>query len=359
MGNKRRPEFYNGLSVSNESILWSLNHRPLPGVHLETAKTIFFSGDSGFGFEAMWSDYLMEENRFVSNARLHHKRLHLVYEPNIKWRFKLGIRHAVQWGGTSPVHGEQPTGLEDYIRVVTGRGGNDNALPGEQINALGNHLGSYELYVDRQFEGLKARFIYNSIFEDGSGSRLANFPDGRYGIFLDFENKSWVNSFIYEFYYTKDQSQTRPHLWDNYFNNGIYASGWTYKNQVIGLPFFTTNYYENYPTRTNAKRIGNNLITAHHIGISGYIFEKRPYKFLLSYRNNYGHNVNRGVDDYEHFDADDARGTTQIPQNILSSYIEVNLLGSNQFVMLDSFASVDISQKNKNLSIGLNLSKEF
>ena len=37
-----------------------------------------------------------------------------------------------------------------------------------------------------------------------------------------------------------------PHLYDNYFNNGVYPFGWTYKGRVIGLPFFTYDSDENY-----------------------------------------------------------------------------------------------------------------
>ncbi|WP_175494804.1 capsule assembly Wzi family protein [Salegentibacter flavus] len=357
VGKKHNQVLYDGMSVSNENILWSLNAPALPGIRIKTLKPIFFNENEIFGFEALWSDYLLEKDRFVSKARLHRKSLHFIYKPNQTWRLKFGIQHFAQWGGNSPVHGEQPTGFKDYIRIISGRGGGENASLGEQINSLGNHLGSYELYIDKKFKNFKVQFIYNSIFEDGSGSRLANFPDGRYGVFLDFDNKGWINSFLYEFYYSKNQSQTRPHLWDDYFNNYIYASGYTYKNQVIGLPFFTTNYYENYPRNSNTTRIGNNLITAHHFGISGFVFKQRPYKFLLSFRNNHGHNVNTGVADYEYFSSNDPRGEIKLSRNVISTYFEINLIDS--FLKLDAFIGADYSKSDKNLGGGVNLKKDI
>ena len=65
-----------------------------------------------------------------------------------------------------------------------------------------------------------------------------NFPDGRYAVYLEdnrdtFWGNSWLKAFIYEFYYTKNQSRSRAGSEedgsDNYFNNNLYRSGWTYK----------------------------------------------------------------------------------------------------------------------------------
>ena len=52
VGRKQKEELYNGLSSSNENILWSLNARPLPGIQLSTIRPIFFWPKAGLGFEA-------------------------------------------------------------------------------------------------------------------------------------------------------------------------------------------------------------------------------------------------------------------------------------------------------------------
>ncbi|MFD1094246.1 capsule assembly Wzi family protein [Salegentibacter chungangensis] len=284
-GIKHKAEMYNGLSASNRNILWSLNARALPGVQLGTNGTVFFKGrELGWGFEATLEEYWLGEDRYVKDAFLHHKSLHLVFKSWNGWKLKAGIQHFAQWGGTSPRFGKQPAGIEDYLRIFAGRAGGDNSLESDKANVLGNHLGSWELYVTREFKDFKARFIFNNLFEDGSGSRGANFPDGRYGVFIDFSEKDRIiNSFIYEFYYTRDQSQTGPHLYDNYFNNGVYPSGWTYKSRILGVPFFTYD--------RDSDMVVNNKFSAHHFGVSGQFstyFNTYPYKLMLSYAHNEG-----------------------------------------------------------------------
>ena len=283
-GRKQEAELYNGLSASNENILWSLNARPIPGIQFKTRHPIFFTSNRRFGFEASWEEYYLGNNPGAEKVRLHHKNLSVLYHFNNGWKVKAGIQHFVQWGGSSDRFGDQPNGFEDYIRIVTGRGGGENSLESDQANALGNHLGSWEVYVSKEYRDYSFSFIYNNLFEDGSGSRLANFPDGRYGFFIDSHNKEkLVNSFMYELYYTREQSQTGPHLYDNYFNNGVYPFGWTYKGRVVGVPFFTYDPELNY--------IVNNKFITHHFGISGQFstyFQNYPYKVLLSYAHNEG-----------------------------------------------------------------------
>jgi len=284
-GRKQKEELYNGLSATNENILWSLNARPLPGIQFRTNRPVMVFPEAGIGFEASLEEYVMEKNRHVSHARVHHKRFHLVYQPDEEWRIRAGIQHFAQWGGVSQTTGQQPVGFTDYLKVFTGIAGGENAVDGDQVNVLGNHLGSYELYIKKSFPDWSLEFIYNHIFEDGSGGRYANFPDGRYGLFFDFENeKSLVNSFIYEIYYTKNQSVYSPQKNDAYFNNYLtYRSGWTYHQRVLGAPFFKYDPVEN--------RIENNSFLAHHIGISGSFgnfFTRYPYKLLVSYARNDG-----------------------------------------------------------------------
>nr|WP_279344006.1 capsule assembly Wzi family protein [Gramella jeungdoensis] len=280
-GRKHYEELYNGLSAANENFAWSLNASPMPGIQIKTDETIYFNQNEKLGFEFSWAEYLMGNDRFVKGTRLHSKSLYLVYNLNQDWILKGGIRHFAQWGGKSPVGGSQPTGLKDYFMIITGREGGENALVQDQQNVLGSHLGTYELYLSRELGNLRFRFIYNHYFEDGTGSRYANFPDGRYGFY--FENKeenSLFQSWIYEFYYTRNQSMnsSAPHKYDYYFWNGIYRSGWTYQDQIIGVPFF--DFDEETPIIT-----GNKFL-AHHIGLAGNFnnyFLSYPFKLLATY----------------------------------------------------------------------------
>ncbi|MBZ9731002.1 capsule assembly Wzi family protein [Salegentibacter sp. JZCK2] len=341
-GRKQRKEMYRGLSATNQSILWSLNARPLPGIRLFTKRPVFFKNNSGFGFEASLEEYFMDDDRYVENTRIHHKSFHLVYRSSPGFQISAGLRHFVQWGGTHPELGDLPSDFEAYTRVVTARGVGEDTGDGiseQEINGLGNHLGSYEINIKTILAGYNLEIIYNHLFEDGSGSVLRNTPDGRYGIFIEDPAApvdSWFQAVMYEFYYTKNQSKNFPTSdgEDNYFNNNLYRSGWTYENRVLGLPFITLG-----PDRF---RINNNKIVAHHIGLSGMAFKKVPYRFLGSFRQNYG-----------------AKGGGNITEHhVLSTYLDLSLL--QNIVNLNLQLGTDFSEiDGPNFGAGISISKSF
>ncbi|RKS50475.1 capsule assembly protein Wzi [Gillisia mitskevichiae] len=364
-GIKQIDELYDGLSGTNGNMLWSLNAKPIPGIQLNTVKPIYFLFNKHLGISGTWGEFLLDndKNRFVKKIKIHKKSLFINYRSNNELKIKLGIEHFVQWGGESPEShiGIQPKSFSDYLKIITGQGGQEDAFIGEQTNALGNHLGSYELRISKVINNIYYEIMYSHPFEDGSGMLYYNRPDGRYGIFVDLteyslREKPWIQKFMYEFYYTKDQSHERSpliHKWDNYFNNGLYQSGWTYKDNVLGLPFFTINQYGN----DKKPSIGNNRIIVHHFGLKGNLMQKIPYKLFLSYRNNNGHVRNLNDFDGEEFREDDPRGRIILPHEIVSTYLDVNLL--NSFLNINLELGADFSSENSNLGVGIKINKTF
>lgn len=333
VGRKQRAELYKGLSASNENILWSLNARPMPGISFGTTRPVYFLKSAGLAFQASLEEFITDDERYVKDTRVHHKSFHLIFDkiPNVE--FTVGIQHFAQWGGTSPVFGKLPGNFDDYINVFTGREGSDD-VGGEEANALGNHLGSYVGGIKTSINNYNVEIIYNHLFEDGSGRSLANTPDGRYGIFVsDREQGRWIDAFMYEFYYTKNQSKNSPTTdgTDNYFNNNLYRSGWTYESRILGVPFIYLD--------EDRFRVINNKMMAHHIGILGVAFSKLPYKLLSSYRKNYG-----------------AKGGGQLRNNILSTYLDLNVY-QNLFDVNVQLGADFISDASPNFGGGLQLSK--
>jgi hypothetical protein len=342
LGKKQRPDIFQGLSASNENILWSLNSSPLPGIRIFTRSPLFLNGSHGLGIKFKLEEYLMDGERYVNDTRLHHKSAHLVYQNQQDLEIAIGLHQFVQWAGTSPEYGKLPGSFEDYIKVFTGSAGSDD-VGGEEVNALGNQLGSYEISVKTKINDIDFHFLYNHIFEDASGLKMGNLPDGRYAVYFEdnrdtFWGSDWVKGFIYEFYYTKNQSRRRKSSEvdgaDNYFNNNLYRSGWTYQNFVIGTPFILKN--------DNRFRIGTNILTVHHIGVKGTAFEKLPYKFLFSYRKNYGLK--------DSFYAE--------TRHVFSSLIELELVRANY--NLDVMVGTDIkTYDSSNFGVGIKWSKSI
>ena len=290
LGAKNDAVLLNNLSSSNGSIIKSINARAMPGVNIKTNNFITLPfAKSWLGVKGNFAHYFMNDIRFVDNTNLHHKSLYLKTILSPTFEIIAGLDHYAQWGGTSPQYGAQPTSFKDYVRIIFGSEGGDNATQGDQNNALGNHLGAYLLQFNYNKEDIGLNFYYSHPFEDTSGREMTNWQDGLYGLFVDFKkNKSLVNSVLLEFTYTKNmsnipRSDVGP---DNYFNNGIYNSGWTYHGNTIGSPYFTPKPIDDNGI-TSGVIVGDNRFAAINIGANGFL-KSLPYKAMLSHTTYYG-----------------------------------------------------------------------
>ncbi|MCQ0112054.1 capsule assembly Wzi family protein [Zhouia amylolytica] len=337
-GKKQRPMTYGGLSTSGESILWSDNARPMPGMYAYTSEPIALVRSKKFLFDAYWGEFLMDDDRYVDNARVHSKGLTFVYRFNPRTELSIGLEHLVQWAGTSPIYGRQPSGIKNYIKVFIGASGGEGSTGSDQINALGNSIGSYRVRFKKDYENFYIELFWNNIFEDRSGRELSNLPDGRYGIYLEKkQSKGLVYNVLYEYYYMKSHSDGAPFksTGDEYFNNGQYQSGWTYHQNTIGSPFFLP-YADTFG-------IANNRFTAHHLGIGGSVKEL-PYRLLLTYSRNYGRRP---------------RGTIlQEGKDVFSSRFDLNIplsFADLKFIMAADYAEVS----KPKFAVGLHMVKRF
>ncbi len=309
VGMKPRARELTDLSISGGNVMYSRNARNMPGINAWT-DWIYFEKGHWVGIKANYAHYQMIDNRYVTNALVHNKSVALKVALGRKVDLSFGFEHWAQWGGNSPKYGEQPATFKDYMRIVLGMGGGDGATASDQLNVLGNHLGKEYVRVDWRAKDFTMTFQYDKPFEDGSGMRFQNAPDGIWSLQFSLNNREqWVTDVIYEFITTTWQSGTahdRPATkeemanqnpdspyygkiviggCDNYFGNGEYRSGWTYYNRIIGLPLLL-------PSAPNEEGItmgmASTRVRAHHFGIKGIAFKKLPYKFLATYSRNYG-----------------------------------------------------------------------
>jgi len=290
LGAKNDAVLWNNLSSSNGSIIKSINARAMPGFTIKTNNYITLPfATSWLEVKGNFAHYFMDDTRIVDNTNLHHKSLYFKTTLSPTFEIIAGLDHYAQWGGSSPVFGAQPSSLSDYIKVVFGAEGGDGATQNDQFNALGNHVGAYVLQFNYNKEKIGLNFYYSHPFEDTSGREMTNWQDGLYGVFVDFKkNKSLVNSILLEFTHTKNMSNiprsaSGP---DNYFNNGIYQSGWTYHGNTIGSPYFTPKP-EDENGITSGVIVGDNRFSAINIGVNGFL-KALPYKILLSHTTYYG-----------------------------------------------------------------------
>lgn len=286
-GSKHESIRYNGLSSSNGNIIFSGNTRPMPGISLETAEYIPILFDGKLSFHAELEEYFLHDNRFVDDAQLHHKSLTFRIETSKKSNLTVGVEDYAIWAGTSPELGKLPSGFDDFLRVIGGLSGSGDAPEGDVINALGNHIGAYRVAYQNNSEKTAWEIYWSHPFEDTSGRELNNLEDGLYGLFLDFKKpESILSHLLFEFTYTKNQSgKGQIHGFDDFFNNTIYRSGYTFFGRAIGSPFFTPAEEDENGI---VKGIVNNSFIAYHTGFGGKLANNLKYKTWLSYSINDG-----------------------------------------------------------------------
>ena len=286
-GLKHRDRKLRGISSVDGDIMWSNNARALPGLYIKMLKPLkifkWFEASATFGH------YFLEEDRYVSNAQVHHKSLELALVFSHGDRLSGSMKHYVQFGGTSPRFGKQPADFKNLINIFFGQGASEGsgAFGGDQENSLGNGLGSYELAYEMTRTDFYLRLYHQSIFEDTSGIELSNFPDGVWGAYLEPEGISWLDALVLEYVQTVSQSGQFGDSsnggsmsgGDSYFWNGIYQTGWSYQDRIIGLPFIIPGGY--------GQRNVNDRSYVVHFGAAGS-FGKLQYRGKLSYVTNLG-----------------------------------------------------------------------
>jgi len=162
-------------------------------------------------------------------------------------------------------------------------------------------LGAYLVQLNYTAEKTNLSFYYSHLFEDGSGMEFQNWMDGLYGFMIDLKKPTApVTHILTEFTYTKNMSGANPpdqgydengdkihgRGLDNYFNNGVYSSGWTYFGRTIGSPYFTTQPVDENGI-TNGVITGDNRFMAFNIGLKGNLNHLK-YKALLSHVTYFG-----------------------------------------------------------------------
>lgn len=300
-------------NLSSGSLAQSRNARPITKIALTIPEYMDVPFTKGFvEIKGYFGHGWFEEERVISRSYLHEKNIYGRFGGSLPVKAYLGFVHYVEWGGTheNPIIGKRPSKFRDYLRIMVGQEAivDDNNAKGlESGNALGSHLGIYDLGFSVDIKNFQL-MVYNQVpYEDGSSLDIFNNKDRLLGVSIEnrSENKV-IAALLYEYIHTTYQSgpgipDPRPNDNNNYgyeyggrdenYNNGFYRTGWTYKGMIIGTPLFMTNKRsENFfnDLEDYGMSIVNNRITGHHIGIEGQLGEIMSYKALATFTRNYG-----------------------------------------------------------------------
>jgi hypothetical protein len=275
--------------LSSGNLLWSGNARPVPQIAFSIPE--YMPVLKGFiDVKGYISHGWMNDNRYIKNYYLHHKNAYIRLGSKFPISFSYGLEHYAQWGGVSPELGKLPSSFNDFIKVFFAKSGGSGSPLSEELNRLGNHLGSKNFALNIKTKPVSLKLYWQYMFEDASNDHWENISDGLWGIDIQFNKTKFIHKIVLEYINTTNQSGPTL-LWndtiqlggkDDYFNNSIYKDGWSYYSQTIGTPFITDT------GKADTLGIQNNCIKAWHLGISGSISSKTDFRILMSYVRNYG-----------------------------------------------------------------------
>ncbi len=302
--------------LSSGDMVHSTNARPIPEVNISipqflsipfTQDWLQFKGDFAVGrsFDSGYlKDYTSPGTHYIEDVLWHHKSIYLKVGNTasaVPLTFSLGVQHWAQWGGTSTNTNlekpKQPQSLKDLARIVLGKQGGDDSSLSSQINALGNHYGSFDFMLSFVQDNYALNAYHLHFFEDASGMEFANKTDGLWGIEANFKSFPYVRNILFEYMTTMNQSGTMHFLdfdrdkypggrgggGDNYYNNGEYTTGTSYFNRGLGSPLIPSPEYTD-------SRLGfpRNRAKAWHVAAEGTLSERVGYRLRFSVMNHFG-----------------------------------------------------------------------
>lgn len=300
--------------LSSGDLVHSANARPIPEINISvpqftsipgTKGIVLFKGNFSVG-KSFDTDYIKqfrnEKQHYTTNTLWHNKSLHIrLIDPQHDFPLTatIGLRHHAQWGGTSsdPDIGKQPHSFKDFFRIITGRSGRDASYFTDYKNALGNHFGSYDMKLGYLHSDFDLHVYKQHYFDDASGMKFDNMPDGLYGIETVLYNFPLIKKIVFEYLHTRNQSGPIHYIMydheeypgygggnDDYYNNGGYRTGVSYFNRSIGSPLLTSPEYN----KNGDLGFKNNRVCAFHLGFQGYVSKQLSYRLLATSSESWG-----------------------------------------------------------------------
>ncbi len=333
VGSKEQPMVLKDHELSSGSQTFGINARPVPGIRLSLPDywnipgTKGWLGIKGHFFYGMqtddgWQkDFTDGKSKFTEHTKLHTKAGYLrVGREDRPFNVEMGLEMACQFGGTSYPYGyakpsvKNSDGIKAMMHALVPGGA--EAIDGPYENSEGNHLGSWLLRANLDYEGWGASVYADHFFEDhssmflldydgyGSGSEWNVKKESRYfrydlkdimlGAEVRLRHCDWLNKIVVEYLYTKyqcgpiyhDHSQRMSdHVSgiDNYYNH-VLLPGWQHWGQVMGNPLYRSPLYNDDHELT----VEDNRFWAWHFGFAGDPLKNLHYRVLASIQRGWG-----------------------------------------------------------------------
>jgi len=330
------------INSGSGSYIFGLNHRPFTRVTLEMPdfSPVPFTGDRlevRGGISQGW----LTDQPYSGDVLLHEKYAYLRWKGG-RWKPYAGLNHSSLFGGNyANSENEIPV---DFLATFFGTG-SEKIGGGEATNAAGAHMGLYDFGTYFNSDAGAIHFYYQIPFSDGSGMLFwQGNTDHVLGVNWHPAKVDWLSNVTFEWIQTTYQSgngMPDPYLngiifpkqvedrnafvqekfgieidkplsleafkdiledelnhgndfggRDGYMNNGLYPSGWSRFNHIMGSPFNLTRDQLAYvrPGMDFNHRVGikNDRFKALHLGGRGNLNESFTWNMKITWTRNFG-----------------------------------------------------------------------
>ncbi|MEC3879330.1 capsule assembly Wzi family protein [Parapedobacter sp. 10938] len=251
-------------------------------------------------FKGVFSHGWMESNRYMKRTLLHEKSLYGRLGKGVLSVYG-GAQHFALWGGERDDF-KLDRSFRGFMDVLLVREANDGSLdeeiyPNKRPNKAGDQRGLLEFGLDVETEALQLHFYHQTPFESGKGIDFRN-QDRLAGLSIAPKKHRWLDRVLLEFIHTKQMEAFDDRERQSYYENGVYTSGWTYHNRIIGTPLFMNrfrgaNFLDIEPSIPGGNQnMVNNRVVGGHLGMVHRYSRQVRGKTLLSFTRNFGtHNT--------------------------------------------------------------------
>ena len=259
-------------------------------------------------------------SRYVDKVLFHEKTAFLkIGKPSrTPFSVEMGFEMYTQFGGRvwekhkdgDIIRHELPHSYKEYLRAFIPLAGGSESTEMDQSNVNGNVLGSLHLALDYRTDKWRIRAYYEHYYEDHSGlfgldyhynregkkTWITYLPwrDGLFGLEVTLPKNRIVNTVVYEFITSRDQSgpilqnpsgdmigQAGGKDW--YYTHSYYQS-WQHWGMSMCNPHILSPLYNESPNMT----MPYSRIRSHHIGFDGTPCPFLDYRVMASWAKHWG-----------------------------------------------------------------------
>ena len=301
VGQKRNQTGIMDSTLSSGSLSISGNSRPMPRFQISTPDFVPFNFTNGLvSFKASYSDGFLGSSKIllgstnqIPSTYLHQKQIYFrIGNRESRLKIYAGVNHQAIWGSENKITpAYDRTFLNTYWHVITGKS--------IDYRKVGFHFGTYDIAGEWQGKEWMFMFYRQNIYENGSLFKVINFVDGLNGIKIRRRKSAntslfTINSAVFEVIGTKDQRNrySNPTLeiykTGNYYNDFIYARGWSYYDRSMGTPLISSKDRTlQEPASSGMQFSNNNRIWAFHGGLTAS-WKQISFMFKGTFSKNFG-----------------------------------------------------------------------